>query len=328
VNALTGKNMEQYVSDKIFAVTTPYSVGWGRAVSSGHDFSIADIFKRGGYVLSAETEPMLALPIKVFWRFVLRYALQSSPDSKFGVLLLYDEFLASGKIDNLAQALQTLRSRQVSIWAGIQARSGVLSNYKAVEGKEVLDGFKSEIMLLNGLCLDDRKHLMEFLGTRTVVEGKGKNRDYKGQPLLAVADLNRRASRSRDFWAVFRTTGLSRSGRPVLAKAIPTVGRDFVVPPSPEELNEALKLYGDVPPLTCSEAAEVARANAIVTSGTAPAPVLKPCAHCAAGIPEGVIHCPSCGAPIEVAEIPEERPDDDEEDEPSNPLENLFGETH
>ena len=135
VNALTGKNMEQYVSDKLFAILTPYSVGWGRAVSNGHDFSIKDVYKRGGYVLSAEPEPLLALPIKVFWRFLLRYALQSN--EKLSMLLLFDEFFASGKIDNLAQSLQTLRSKEVSIWAGIQTRSGVLEDYGALGGQEV-----------------------------------------------------------------------------------------------------------------------------------------------------------------------------------------------
>lgn len=322
--ALSGQNMEQYVTDKILAVTTPYSVGWGRAVSSGHDFRIADIFRRGGYVLSAEPEPTLALPIKVFWRFILRHALQSAPDTKFRIILLFDEFLASGKVDNLAQGLQTLRSREVSIWAGIQTRSGVIANYGPVEGADVLQQFKSEIILLNGLSIDDRDHLQKFLGNKTVKEKTGRDTRLVPQPLLSVPDLNRRASRIRDFWAVFRVTGLSRSGRPVIGKAVPTVGRDFTCPPTEEELAEALTAYGEAPDLTPEERVMVREAVAYTTPAIREeddttseiteepredcAPYFMRCTACGQDAPFAAFDCPHCGHPIAHQEAPRSSP--------------------
>jgi|GEM_PF-3964403 len=230
--ALEGKNVREYLGTTFFSALSPFQTGWGREVTSRHDFSLADACTTCTYILSAEPEITRRTPIIVFWRMLFRRLLQSS--EPVPLTLLFDEALAAGKIPNVRDALVTLRDRRVSICFGTQHLSGLREVYGPAEGDSLISSFTGRIFLLNGLDPRDREWLVKSLGQRTIREKRGKTTTTTAIPLLTLDDLNRRASSERSFWAVIDGPGMTRTGNPIMARMIGGP-KDLIQQPSSEE---------------------------------------------------------------------------------------------
>lgn len=247
---LGGKNMDGWTVDAIQGGLSPYTTGWAREATSAHDFELDDLFRRGGYVLSGEPVSERAAPIRVFWQLLLRQALTSNAAKN--LTLLFDEGLAAGKIPDFGKALQTLRSKGVSIHYGVQNAQGVLALYGREEGQTILENFVSRVVLLNGLSDGDRKTLSLALGKQTLLEkdqagiGKARRRQQVGADLLEVADLERRAM-SGEFWAVIRAPKITKNGAPILCKLTGSAGAGLVRHPSPQEVEAARAAIAAMP---------------------------------------------------------------------------------
>lgn len=218
VLALQGKNVREYIGTTLFASLACFGSGWGREVTSSHDFTLADVCSQGAYVLSAEPERNLRAPLTVFWRLLLRRLQRSS--EKIPLTLLFDEALAAGRIPDVQDLLMTIRDRDVSVIFGTQHLSGLRQVYGREEGDSLISSFASRIWLLSALDHRDRKELIEELGMRIIIEkhGSGSNRQEVPVevPLLARADLNRRANQSGVFWAVIESP--SSEGNPIICR--------------------------------------------------------------------------------------------------------------
>lgn len=238
---LNGKNMDGWTTDAIKGALSPYCTGWGREVTSGHDFDLDDLFLRGGYVLSGEPIASKAAPIRMFWQMLLNRALTSN--AARNLTMLMDEGLIV-KVPKFTDALKTLRSKGVSIHFGIQNTQGVLALYGPQEGKDILDSFVTQVYLLNGLNPDDQRALSQALGKRTVIEkgqagvGKARRRAQVGTDLLEIADIERR-SKSGEAWAVIRAPKVTRAGVPIICKLTGSAGAGLVRHPSPDEVEAA-----------------------------------------------------------------------------------------
>ena len=230
--ALDGKNVREYIGTTLFSALSPFQSGWGRTVTSRHDFSLADVTKTCTYVLSAEPEVTRRTPITVFWQLLFRRLLQSS--EPVPLTLLFDEALAAGKIPSVRDALVTLRDRHVSIVFGTQHLSGLREVYGPTEGDSLIASFTSRILLLNGLDPRDREWLVKSLGQRTIHEKKHKSVTTTAIPLLTLDDLGRRASSAGVFWAVIDGPGMTRTGEPIIARMVGGP-KDLIRQPSAEE---------------------------------------------------------------------------------------------
>jgi len=261
--ALQGKNMTEYVTDAFMTALVPYSVGWGRRVSSASDFTLDDLFRRGGYVLSAEPDKSLALPLVVFWQMAFRKMLRATKPLR--LLLLMDEALAAGPIPGADDGLVTLRSRQVSIFYGVQNLAGLRDVYGGGDkGQKVINSFNNKIWLLHALNDQDRDTLINSLGNRAVRKKQGSGQVWSTAPLLTKEDLYRRGRGEGEFWAVYQFTGVSRPSAPIVGRVVPTTGQQ-VRPPSPEELAEALERFGQAAEpglMTAEEQTELGEAKA------------------------------------------------------------------
>jgi hypothetical protein len=190
-------------------------------VTTGHDFSLSEIIQRGGYVLSAETEPSRRAPLTVFWRMLFRMMLRTQ--APMDLTLLMDEGLACGKIPNFADALNTLRSKGVSIVFAIQNTAGLKDIYGPQGGPAVEEAFTNRITLLNGLNAEDAESLSKRLGCYTRVR-----KQQHGTPthdraeLMPMEEALRRGAGEQDRWAVFELVGATVSKRPVMARLVPS----------------------------------------------------------------------------------------------------------
>jgi len=216
--ALDGKNVREYLGTTLFSALAPFQSGWGREVTSRHDFSLADVCSTCCYVLSAEPESTRRTPITVFWQLLFRRLLQSS--EPVPLTLLFDEALAAGKIPSVRDALVTLRDRKVSIIFGTQHLSGLREVYGPTEGESLIASFTNRIILLNGLDPRDREWLVKSLGQRTIRETRNKTTTTTAIPLLTLDDLGRRASSEGVFWAVIDGPGMTKTGEPIIARMI------------------------------------------------------------------------------------------------------------
>ena len=216
---LRGTNVPEYIGSAFYSNLACYRAGWGRVVTSGHDFTLGDFVRKGGYVLSAESEATRALPLQLFWRMLLRKLMRAT--GKVPLTILMDEGLAAGKIPNLRQALETLRNRNVSLWMGIQSESGLLDVYSPTTGKAILDTYGNRITLLHGLDSQDAENLSKRLGTWTM---RRKSPNQQAQvspvPLLTTSEISARGKRMEDRWAVFEMRESAYSGLPLIARTL------------------------------------------------------------------------------------------------------------
>lgn len=235
--ALEGKNVKEYLGTTIFAALAAFGSGWGREVTSRHEFSIADLFQRGGYVLSAEFDMARRVPLTMFWRFIIREI--TSSNQVRPLTLLFDEALAVGRIENVNVVLETARSKGIGVVFGIQHEDGLRREYRE-EADGLLSGFASRITLLNGLSQHDQDRLLKSLGNRVVIEkgADGKAHDHL-VPLMTPDDLARRANQYERWWAVVDAVGATNNGSRILGQM---VGAGFGKRPSAQEVEDEVRV--------------------------------------------------------------------------------------
>ena len=90
--------------------------------------------------------------------------MQERSESAKPVLFLLDELPTMGRIDQLTQALSTLRSRNVSIWCIIQSMSQLKSIYGPDDATVIKDDCQVKTVL-NCDSLETAKEITEMLGT-------------------------------------------------------------------------------------------------------------------------------------------------------------------
>lgn len=243
LQSLEGKNVKEYIGTTIFSHLAPFRSGWGREVTTGHDFSLSDIIQRGGYVLSAETEASRRAPLTVFWRMLFRRMLRTQ--SPMDLTLLMDEGLAAGKIPNFSDVLNTLRGKGVSIVFAIQNTAGLKDIYGPQGGPAVEEAFTNRITLLNGLNAEDAEKVSKRLGcyTRVRVQREGMPTHDRAE-LMPIEEVLRRGAGEQDRWALFEVVGATDSKRPVMARLVPS----SVVIRQPK-VSEAAQKTGSFPPL-------------------------------------------------------------------------------
>jgi hypothetical protein len=136
------------------------------AITEGRStVSLDDYIARGGYVMNCEMSDGLRAPVHLFWAMLLG-RLRNRAEESSPILLLIDEFGDAGKLQNLERALVLLRSKGVSIIAGIQ-NLGLLEQVYDKSWKAVLDGFGSRIWLARNLDEGLREKLSRALGKWT-----------------------------------------------------------------------------------------------------------------------------------------------------------------
>lgn len=137
-----------------------------RAITEGHStVSLNDFIYKGGYVMNSEMGDGLRAPVHLFWAMLLG-RLRDRPEGASPLLLLLDEFGDAGKLPNIERALVLLRSKGVSIMAGIQ-NLGLLEQVYDRDWKAVLEGFGSRIWLTRNLDEELREKLSRALGKWT-----------------------------------------------------------------------------------------------------------------------------------------------------------------
>jgi type IV secretory pathway TraG/TraD family ATPase VirD4 len=149
VFSLAGKNVMEYASNELANNTVPYLRGWARHAFSATDFTMADFWKRGAYIMSATESPREKLPINLFWSLVWNDAQAS--DKPLPCLVLLDECVAAGKIPGIVSATVKLRDRGFSIWMAFQTYAGITQVYGKDEGEALRRALVNMVILTNGL---------------------------------------------------------------------------------------------------------------------------------------------------------------------------------
>lgn len=156
-----------------------------RAITEGPStVTLDDFIARGGYVMNCEMSDALRVPVYCFWSLLLG-RLRNRIEGASPVLLLLDEFGDCGRLPNIERALVLLRSKGVSIVAGIQ-NQGLLQEVYPKSWQAVLQGFGTRIWLARNLEGDLREKLSRALGKWTRrIPPTNKN----SQPTEKEADL-------------------------------------------------------------------------------------------------------------------------------------------
>lgn len=137
-----------------------------RAITEGRStVTLDDFIRKGGYVMNCEGSDALKVPVHVFWAMLLG-RLRNRAEGSSPLLLLLDEFGDCGRIPNIQRALILLRSKGVSIVAGIQ-NLGLLQNVYPQDWKAVMQGFGTRIWLARYLEDELRLRLTQALGKFT-----------------------------------------------------------------------------------------------------------------------------------------------------------------
>ncbi len=146
-----------------------------RSITEGKStVTLDDFIARGGYVMNCEDSDALKGPVHVFWAMLLG-RLRNRPEGASKILLLLDEFGDCGRIPNIQRALVLLRSKGVSIVAGIQ-NLGLLQDVYPQDWKAVMEGFGTRIWLARNLEDELRQRLSHGIGKFTRrVPPAGKN---------------------------------------------------------------------------------------------------------------------------------------------------------
>ncbi|MBP1625964.1 MAG: hypothetical protein H6Q00_439 [Holophagaceae bacterium] len=137
-----------------------------RSITEGPStLTLDDFIARGGYVMNCEDSDALKGPVHVFWAMLLG-RLRNRPEGASKILLLLDEFGDCGRIPNIQRALVLLRSKGVSIVAGIQ-NLGLLQDVYPQDWKAVMEGFGTRIWLARNLEDELRQRLTQAIGRFT-----------------------------------------------------------------------------------------------------------------------------------------------------------------
>ena len=159
-----------------------------RTITEGKStVTLDDYISKGGYLMNCEDSDALKGPVHVFWAMLLG-RLRNRPEGASKVLLLLDEFGDCGRIPNIQRALFLLRSKGVSIVAGIQ-NLGLLQDVYPQDWRAVMEGFGTRIWLARNLEDELRERLSKALGkfTRRVPpSNKNANETEKEADLVPV----------------------------------------------------------------------------------------------------------------------------------------------
>ncbi len=237
LQSLEGKNVKEYIGTTIFSHLAPFRSGWGRAVTSGNDFSLADIIRRGGFVLSAEPVVNRRTPLHVFWGLLFRKMLRAT--DPMNLTLILDEGLAAGRIPNFVDGLNTLRGKGAAFVFAIQNSAGLREVYGPQGGPAVEEAFANRVTLLNGLNPEDAEALSKRMDTYTRVrpQRNGPANHDRGY-LIPLEEVSRRGAVESDRWAVIEMVGATRSGRPIMARLVPS--KLVIRKPTPSEIAACL----------------------------------------------------------------------------------------
>ena len=150
--------------------------------------TLDDFIARGGYVMNCEDSDALKGPVHLFWAMLLG-RLRNRPEGASKILLLLDEFGDCGRINNIQRALVLLRSKGVSITAGIQ-NLGLLQDVYPQDWKAVMEGFGTGIWLARNLEDELRERLSKALGkfTRRVPPANKNARETEKEADLMPLD--------------------------------------------------------------------------------------------------------------------------------------------
>ncbi len=233
MQSLQAKNAKEYTGTTLFSDLADFQTGWGRESTNGHDFSLSELLHRGGYILSAETVASRRTPLRLFWQLLFRKMLRTR--DSLDLTLLMDEGLAIGKIPDFADALNTLRSKGVGILFAIQNTAGLRAIYGPQGGPAVEEAFTNRITLLNGLNSEDAEKLTKRLGTYTRIRPQRQgSATHDRAELIPLEEVSRRGAVESDRWAVIEMVGATRSGRPIMARLVPS--KLVIRKPSPSEM--------------------------------------------------------------------------------------------
>jgi len=243
---MEGRNVPEYLSAAFHSNLAAYRMGWGRTVTSAHDFSLDEMIDRGGYVLSAETQDLRRAPIRLFWAMLLRRLMRSARPRPLNLLM--DEAKAAGKIPDVVNALVTLRNRQVSIWMSFQSEAAITSVYKKEEAEALVDAFGNRITLLHGISARDAKQLSENMRSWSKTRGghvglslaqtpslsmTSGTDDITALPLISAEDIETRGRRPGERWAIIAARESTESGHPLIVQMVE--GEQLTRPPQPGE---------------------------------------------------------------------------------------------
>jgi hypothetical protein len=219
--SLAGKNVLQYAANELSNNTQPYLRGWARHAFSASDFTVEDVWSCGAYVMTATEDPQEKIPIQLFWNLLWNDA--QSSDKPLPCLVLIDEGIAAGRIPGIIQAANKLRDRGFSVWMAFQNFAGIVTVYGKDDADTLRRSLVNTVVLTNGLDAKDAAEVVEEMGHWTLSEkNKSSNITTRTKfPLLPYSDLLELAGQEDEFWAIFRGRGMSRKGRPVLARLHP-----------------------------------------------------------------------------------------------------------
>lgn len=127
--------------------------------------TIDDFIRHGGYVMNCEMSDALRVPVHCFWGMIFG-RLRNRAEGASPIILLLDEFGDCGRLPNIERALVLLRSKGVSIVAGIQ-NMGLLQDVYPRNWQAVLQGFGTRIWLARNMEDDLREKLSRVLGKWT-----------------------------------------------------------------------------------------------------------------------------------------------------------------
>lgn len=244
---MQGRNVPEYLSAAFHSNLAPYRMGWGRTVTSAHDFTLDDMIDNGGYVLSAETQDLRRAPLRLFWALLLRRLMRSARPRPLNLLM--DEAKAAGKIPDVVNALVTLRNRKVSIWMSFQSEAAITSVYKKDEAEALVDAFGNRITLLHGISARDAKQLSENMRSWSKKRGghfgvsmaqtpslsmTSGTDDITALPLISAEDIENRGRRPGERWAVISARETTTSGHPLIVQLVE--GEQLTRLPYPDEV--------------------------------------------------------------------------------------------
>ena len=282
---LQGKNAKEYVAGTMDSQLYGYRLGWGRRVTSGHDFTLDQLIEKGGYVLSAETDQSRKNPLQLMWYMIFRKLRRSARPRPVNILL--DEAMGAGKIPQVMEALAELRSRKVSIWMGWQDSEQMQKVYGQASVKGLYNSFGNRIQLVHGISPDAAKRLSEESGNWSKARGghaglgmgmsgpslnlTSGTDDQTATPLFTQTEILNRSRNSAERWAVIFGREATKNGDPILCM-MQGSSSAWNRLPSPEEAAEELARYRD-PIKPTAPAPEPPAAEEMAFAAAAPAPV-------------------------------------------------------
>ena len=195
-----------------------------RAITEGPStITIDNFIRRGGYVMNCEMSDALRVPVHCFWGMLLG-RLRNRAEGASPIMLLLDEFGDCGRLPNIERALVLLRSKGVSIVAGIQ-NMGLLQDVYPRNWQAVLQGFGTRIWLTRNLEDDLREKLSRAVGkwTRRIPPANKNARETEKEADLMPLDAWGRWSEERA--ALARSHGFTYWLPLSLAVMRPPLGR-------------------------------------------------------------------------------------------------------